>query len=1461
MALSKLGSAHDLAGTFLNPYTNIRMKTPTDIQRSRDGKSPGFTLAHASKRLIALGLTVLALPSLLSAQTLQHRYSFVSDASDSVGTANGTIVAPNGGSTVTIANGLQLPGGGGGGYSGYVTLPSGILAATTNLTIECWVTQNSANQWATIWDFANDTGHNFALCPYPNRNNFGMMVADDPSGTEYDTFCSLIFPSGSMQQIAYTYNNTAVTGTIFTNGVQVATLVYPGTNYCPGRIGGSTGTTVNALGNDIWNDPQFQGTIFELRIWNGVVSQRYLSASAVAGPTVLITNLTPTAVSLTAGSTLGAGETENATFTVELKQTGTTNILATEDATNWVSSNPSVLAVNSQGCLIGLGAGTATVSAQVAGQKATSGTITVTGAQVLAHRYSFVSDASDSVGGANGTIVPPGGAGTAVTINNGLVLPGGGGNNYSGYVTLPSEILTNCSSVSIECWLNQATANGWAEAIDFANNTSQTFGLITDPEDNGSHLEVAFTPHSDGQELDSAIAFPNGVTQHVVYSYNNFNLVGNLYTNGALVGTTTFPDPSYSPSEIGGNTNELGNDIYGDSQFQGTIYELRIWNGAVSPVYVAASALAGPNVIVTNLVPTSLSLTVTNTSLLGAATEQATLTGNLVQVSNVGLTGAATNWVSSNPTVLSVSSSGLITALNGGTATVSATVNGVTATSAIITVSSTFPNPVLKPGNLTLAVGDTATFATLAYGGSLTYQWSKDSTAITGATNNTLTLANLTLADAGTYSVQIANSLGTTNVSATLTVESAILLHRYSFASDASDSVGGANGTLVTGKDGSSATISAGLSLPGNTSGGYGQSGYLALPAGLLTNTTSLTIECWFSENSQNTWAEVWDFGSSTSQNFGLIPNPPSGANGGNMELAFTPNGGEEDLQTSFPFPTGTEEYVTLTYVNPTLQANLYTNSVQVANRTLGGATYRPGSFNAPGGTTENSLGNDVYGDDQFSGTIYEFRVWDGAVSPLYLAISAAAGPSVVVTNLVPTALTVSVSTPMTGGQTQQAVVTGNFVNASGITVTSSATNWISSNPSVLTVTSNGLVSAIGTGSATISATVNGFTGTSASVSVPNSAPIITAEPQSAETLLVGATLKTGVTCNGTPPFTFFWFTNSSKVPVSVSSSGALTVRDLQLAANGNTYTCVISNAYGTVTSSSLTLTVVAASAYQTALLQYQPMAYWPLDETTGTVAYDLAGGHDGTYNGGYSLGQTGPANTFFGTDSLGATFDGSSAYVDVPEGPFNLTNALTVVAWVNLTVSPGFDDVIGHGDKSWRISVNSSGDPGANDGNVPADATSSTSIFDGNWHQVVYTFSGFLGEAGNGSLYVDGAPVAHNEIDSAPPGDALDVWIGGAPDYSTARLLGATIADVSVFAYSLTANQVTNLFNGNYVAGPDLLTISSTTSGLQLDWQAGALMQAPTLAGPWTTNYAAVPPYTVPVGGSNQFFKLLINP
>ena len=1373
----------------------------------------GFGLAMP-KRLSVLAAAFLALPSLLSAQTLLHRYSFASDASDSVGGPawNGTVVAPNGGTAATINNGLTLPGGGGGGFSGYVSLPNAILTATTNITVEVWATQNTGNTWATIWCFDNSTAQNFQFCPDPGRNNGNMIVDINPNNNENDLSSPTQFPNGTEQYVAMTYNNSSLVENLYLNGAFNSTLTLPNNSYCPGTFGGVGGTTQNWLGRDTYNDTQFQGTVYELRIWNGVVSQRYLAATALLGPATVVNNLTPTAVTLTAGPSVIITGTEQASITVQLPDTGSANLAATGDATNWVSSNPGVLAVNANGVITGVGVGTATVSATVAGVVGTSGTITVTGPQALVHRYSFATDASDSVGGPtwDGTVVPPAGAGTAVTINNGLTLPGGGGPGFSGYVTLPVGVLSNTTSITVETWVTQNAANTWAEIWDFANlpTSSQSFGLIPDPGNNSGHLESSFNPNFDEQDVQSGINFPTGQETYVAITYNNFSLVGNMYTNGGLVGSHTFPNTTYAPGSFSlTQSNMLGQDIYPDSQFQGTIYEFRIWNGALSPVYVAIANVAGSSVVVTNVTPLALSLTVGSTTMIGTQTQQADVTGNFKQAANVDVTQAATNWVSSNPNVLTVNSSGLITAIGVGSATVSATVSGVVATSPSITISSSAPT-TQGPANTVAVPGDTVTFAVSALGGSLTYQWSFDSSPISGATNDTLVLTNISAASAGTYSVMVTNSLGRTNPAATLTVVSQLLRHRYSFVSDASDSVGGANGVIIPpSATGTAATINNGLSLPGGGGGGF--SGYVALPNGILTNlTSSLTVECWVTQNSQQQWATVWDFANDGGHNFELCPFPQRGIL--NLDAAITPHGNEIDTITGTQFPSGVEQYVSFTFNAANLTASIYTNGAFDVSQVYPDATYIPGTIGGANGTAQNWLGNDTYGDAQFQGTIYEFRIWDGAVSPLYLAISAAAGPGVVVTNLTPTSVNVSVTnSTMIPGQVQPATVIGNFVDASGINVTAGATNWLSSNTGVLTVDAKGNVTAVNTGSATVSATVNGTPGTSASISVVTSGPVITAEPATSETLLVGSTLTASVANIGTPPFTYFWFTNGGATPISVSSSPTLTVANLQ-SGNDGTYSCLVSNQYGTAPSTPLTLAVVAPTAYQQAVLQLKPLAFWPLNETSGTTAYDVIGGYNGTYTGSFALGQAGPTNT---DSDLAVQFLGAG-YVDVPEGPFNITGAVTIVAWFQPLAQNGFEDILGHGDQSYRMAyVSTSGNFGANDGAPPADAADPNAITDSNWHLIAYSYSGNTNQANNGVLYVDGAPVATNNVFATPAGDNLDLWIGGAPDYGTAggsRLAAGNIADAAVFTRALTPAQVQGIYNGTFV--PSILPAPSIT-------------------------------------------------
>ncbi|HEX3352740.1 MAG TPA: immunoglobulin domain-containing protein [Terriglobales bacterium] len=91
--------------------------------------------------------------------------------------------------------------------------------------------------------------------------------------------------------------------------------------------------------------------------------------------------------------------------------------------------------------------------------------------------------------------------------------------------------------------------------------------------------------------------------------------------------------------------------------------------------------------------------------------------------------------------------------------------------------SSSVTPPVIKthPSNQTVAPGQSATFtASASGGGPLTYQWQKDGTAITGATDPVYTTPPVTLADNGAkFGVLVSNPAGSTSSSpATLTVSS-----------------------------------------------------------------------------------------------------------------------------------------------------------------------------------------------------------------------------------------------------------------------------------------------------------------------------------------------------------------------------------------------------------------------------------------------------------------------------------------------------------------------------------------------------------------------------------------------------------------------------------------------------------------------------------------------------------------
>jgi hypothetical protein len=326
------------------------------------------------------------------------------------------------------------------------------------------------------------------------------------------------------------------------------------------------------------------------------------------------------------------------------------------------------------------------------------------------------------------------------------------------------------------------------------------------------------------------------------------------------------------------------------------------------------------------------------------------------------------------------------------------------------------------------------------------------------------------------------------------------------------------------------------------------------------------------------------------------------------------------------------------------------------------------------------------------------------------------------------------------------------------------------------------------------------------------------------------------------PPLYYQWYLGSTPIPGATNSTYTT------LDTNGATYQCVITNFAGSVTSSPVELAVLplpTLSAYQSAVFAYQPLAYWPLNETSGNVARDWASTNDGTYKGNFTLNNPGvPATAGMGS-SVAAGFDGSTAYVDIPVNNLNIVGPITVIAWCQTPASgsPDFGTVIGHSDQSYRISV-------VNGGSYPRfadagpDVVGTVTAGDGNWHQIIGVYDG-----SKQYVYLDGKQTG-NPLGSTPSGSGDDVEIGQAPDYAGQRNFDGHIAQVAILGQALSAAQVAALYNT--VGEPPTVTVTpaapSVYAGASQTFTAQTGGATPVQlkwyyinpAAPTTTNYIA---------------------
>ena len=310
--------------------------------------------------------------------------------------------------------------------------------------------------------------------------------------------------------------------------------------------------------------------------------------------------------------------------------------------------------------------------------------------------------------------------------------------------------------------------------------------------------------------------------------------------------------------------------------------------------------------------------------------------------------------------------------------------------------------------------------------------------------------------------------------------------------------------------------------------------------------------------------------------------------------------------------------------------------------------------------------------------------------------------------------------------------------------------------------------------------------------------PFVVQQPSSASRALGGHVTFT-VRAAGTTPITLQRYHGAT--PVVGATNASLTLADIQSSDGGN-YCVQLANFHGTATSDTVTLTISAVTGYESLVMSMEPYAYWPLNETNGATATDIAGGFDGAIVGSMVLGAAG-ANTAKGFAGFGGghtayQFDGVSSFVNCGTSVDLSRTNFTMAVWFMVNSFPGagiYQTLIAKGDSSWRIIRYYNTDhltPAVNGINPVSTAflqDPADTIDDGAWHLAVDTINdGVHSFYYDGVLDVSGAGYGQLSENTYP------AYIGENAEV-TGRVWPGLMSDVTLFNHALSAAEVSNLW------------------------------------------------------------------
>jgi hypothetical protein len=312
----------------------------------------------------------------------------------------------------------------------------------------------------------------------------------------------------------------------------------------------------------------------------------------------------------------------------------------------------------------------------------------------------------------------------------------------------------------------------------------------------------------------------------------------------------------------------------------------------------------------------------------------------------------------------------------------------------------------------------------------------------------------------------------------------------------------------------------------------------------------------------------------------------------------------------------------------------------------------------------------------------------------------------------------------------------------------------------------------------------------------PSTQPAISTQPLS-HALYPGGSINLSVVASG-GGLKYQWSKGSTAI------SGA-TLSNYQVpsvvAADAGSYSVVITNSAGAITSAPAVITILTpAAGYETAIVNDKPEAWFRLNETSGTIMFDSMGRHDGVYtNSSGSPVTLGAAGAIAGSSDKAVTFDGTSiAYGLVPYSAKLNAQQFSIECWVKTSdtvnnrvavSSHSGNPVQGYG--IWSVPAGSmSGEvsSGGTDFYVPS-ATASDGIVAGQWKHVVMVFDTSL------KVYVNGQWDGQAYVDFTRNPTAPFV-IGAFGGTTVTRPWQGQIDEVLVYTNGLTLAQAQNHYS-----------------------------------------------------------------